>query len=157
MSQAVGTLVDMLLQTSGSTVQHENGEVTVTPSNDLVKYRLFDIPDGVDNFSAFLKEVHDLKMLAATFDEQLTPTTAISISAEIVNMLDSYVISLTGKSAENSRLIREILNDDQRMYHFYKDLSKGKRSMFKFQGRDDEDDGRDDEDDGRDDRRRGGY
>ena len=128
----VPALIALLMQTSGQTVQTADG-IQAVPDPELLKYRLFDISSN--NFAALLKRLHELKWLANTFDMQLTPNTARQLKAEVLELFRHFVISASGKSGEQGKLIKEILQDASYSFHTYKDTTR-KSKIPSFQGHD---------------------
>lgn len=139
MTQSINVLADLLLQTSGKVVIKEDGSSEVIPNMEMLKYRLMNIDS--DNFSAFLKEIFDLESLVNSFDRELTPETATVMKQEISEVIGNYLKAVTGKSSEGGMLVKELLRDEQTMFHFYKDDSRKKSwadRIPSFQGRDDD-------------------
>lgn len=137
MTEPIPALIDLIVQTSGQIRVTDEGDVITIPDNEFIKFRLLDIDS--DNYAAFLKALMNLKALALTFDTELTPALAAPLKAEVMQHITGYVNSSTGKSSEHSKLIKEIIKDEQHMFHYFKE-SGGKKSFAdripSFQGND---------------------
>ena len=116
------SLIHFLTHTTGSTELLNDGELKSIPDNELLKYRLFDIP--TDNFSAFLFNMKHAENLANSMSDSMTPTLSNQIKRNIAKLTKQYIVSLTGKSAENAALMKMLLQDESRQYHYIKGIEK---------------------------------
>ena len=111
-----------MTHTTGTTELLPDGELKSIPDNELLKYRLFDIPS--DNFAAFLFDIKNVENLANSMADSMTPTLSNQIKRNIAKLVKGYIVSLTGKSAENAGLMKMLLQDESKQYHYIKGMDR---------------------------------
>jgi len=80
MTQSAPALLDLVTKTVGTPVSDGHGGFTVLPDNDMIMYRLMDIP--TDNYSAFLKEAKEFLNMAMQMETHVRAVTYDQIVRE---------------------------------------------------------------------------
>ena len=88
----------------------------------MMLFRLFDIP--TNNFSAFILDANILLTTVHSMSDSMTPAFSQMVINDITKLVRGYIVSLTGKSSEGSTLLKQLLQDESRQYHFFKDMKK---------------------------------
>jgi len=128
-TQSTPALIELIMQASGVPTTNTAGEVKIVPDNDMVMYRLMDIPS--DNYAAFLKEAKEFLNTAVQLENKVRTVSYDRILKEVMAIERYYNISITGKSSENGKLIKELLKDETLQRHIYKEEG-GKGVLEKF-------------------------
>lgn len=129
MTQSTPALIELIMRASGVPTPDGKGGFDVVPDNDMVMYRLMDIPS--DNYAAFLKEAKEFLNSAIQLENRVRAVTYSKIVKEVMAIERYYNISITGKSSENGKLIKELLKDETLQKHVFKEEG-GKSVLEKF-------------------------
>jgi len=132
MTNSIPALIDMLLQVTSKPVVGPDGKISMIPDTDFMRYRLLNIPSN--NFSAFLLHCIQLKKDIENLKSGFPELSYNVIRKEIIDTVDSYMLSLTGKSSEGGQLIKLLLQDVNTSYHFFRDMSGGRKMLGGFGG-----------------------
>lgn len=126
MTQSAPALIDLVTKTVGTPVSDGHGGFTVLPDNDMIMYRLMDIP--TDNYSAFLKEAKEFLNMAMQMETHVRAVTYEQIVREARAIERYYQVSVTGKSSEQGKFIKELLKDETMQKHVFK--TEGGRNVL---------------------------
>jgi len=95
------------------------GGFDILPDNDMIMYRLLDVP--ADNYAAFLKEAKEFLNCAIQLEGKVRQVTYEKILKEVMAIERYYHISVTGKSSEQGKFIKELLKDETLQKHVFKE------------------------------------
>lgn len=110
MTSSTPALIDLVTKTVGSPVPDGKGGFSVVPDNDMIMYRLLDIPS--DNYAAFVKEAKEFLNIAVQMSNKVRTVTYDRILREVTAIERYYQMSLTAKSSEDGKFIKELLRDE---------------------------------------------
>lgn len=118
MTSSTPALIELITKTIGSPVPDGNGGFATVPDNDMVVYRLMDIPSN--NYAAYLKEAKEFLNTAVQMIGKVRTVSYERIVAEISAIERYYQISITGKASEQGKFIKELLKDETMQRHVFK-------------------------------------
>jgi len=132
MTNSVPALIEMLMQTTSKAVTNSDGSVAMIPDYDQMRYRLLNVPGN--NYAAFLLDIIQLKKDVANLEHDFPTSSYEKLRREIYDVVESYDLSITGKSSEGGQLMKLLLQDINTNFHYFKNMSGGGGMMSKLGG-----------------------
>ena len=123
------TAAQLILQSiSKDITSSETGETQRVYDPEQIRYQLYNI--DTDNFAAFLKAHKDVLTIQKHMKETMLPSVASVVVNLIKETTENALISISGKSSENGKLLSMLLNDRQEQKITYDGLPKEENTGY---------------------------
>ena len=139
-TDSIGAMTQLILASVSDHKYNADGKAVAVVDSEMLFYRLFDVDS--ENFAAFIFEIKNCILWADTISDHVTAYVAETLKSEMHAIVRNYLVSVTGKSGEKGKLIRQLLQDKSESVITFHGKDKGMMDkMRNSQGNNDQQQG----------------
>ena len=121
--EGIGAMTNLILSSVSEPHRKADGTIENYVDNELLFYRFLNV--NSDNFAAFVLECKNCITWAETIENHVTPFVAVSLKSQMKDIVRNYLVSVTGKSGEDGKLMKMLLQDKSESVIQFKGENKG--------------------------------